>query len=308
MSTDRPVRIVVVGGANTDVVGHSVNPLIAHDSNPGHASVSAGGVGRNIAENLARLGADVALVTAFGGDHNARELQRHARAVGVDTSASLVCDELPGSVYLAILDADGDMALALSDMRPLERLTPEVLERASGVLAAADLVVCDTNLSEESLVWLAEMAAAPLLLDPVSTAKAGRAHAALERLDGLKCNIAEAQTITGLRDEPSAQVLAQALLSLGCRRAFVTDGARGVAAADAGGAVCLEARPVPVLNATGAGDAFAAGVALALCEGATTTQAAQWGRAMSELALRSETTVSERVSRVALMKMLEELS
>lgn len=308
MPLARPFRIVVIGGANTDIAGHSVSSLVAHDSNPGHVSVSAGGVGRNIAENLACLGVEVALVTAFGGDHNARELERHARATGVNTSASLGCDDLPGSVYLAILDADGDMALALSDMRPLERLSPEVLERASGALDAADLVVCDTNLPEESLVWLAERADAPLLLDPVSTAKALRARALLASLEAVKCNVAEARTITGLPAESSGHALAEALLSLGCRRAFVTNGARGVVAADAAGVTRIDARPVLVANATGAGDAFTAGVALALCEGASTRQAALWGCAMSELALRSEMTVSERVSRAVLAEILEELT
>jgi pseudouridine kinase len=66
--------VVVVGGMNADVVDRSFEPLLARDSNPGRTSVSSGGVGRNIAENLVHLGVDVELITALGGDHNALAL------------------------------------------------------------------------------------------------------------------------------------------------------------------------------------------------------------------------------------------
>ena len=125
-------RIVVFGGANTDIAGASDAALVQRDSNPGRVTVSCGGVGRNVAENLAKLGCDTALVTAFGGDHNARELRGCCEASGIDVSASITCDDLPGSVYLAILDDAGDMALALSDMRALDRLTPDALRTAAG--------------------------------------------------------------------------------------------------------------------------------------------------------------------------------
>ena len=60
--------VVVVGGANVDLKAQSSEKAIAATSNPGHASLSAGGVGRNIAENLARLGTPTHLVAAIGVD------------------------------------------------------------------------------------------------------------------------------------------------------------------------------------------------------------------------------------------------
>jgi pseudouridine kinase len=84
------LQVTVVGGANTDIVGHSKAALVAHDSNPGVVSVSSGGVARNIAENLARLRVRTSLVTAFGADTHGRELERACRALRIDTAASLV--------------------------------------------------------------------------------------------------------------------------------------------------------------------------------------------------------------------------
>ncbi|MEI8181049.1 PfkB family carbohydrate kinase, partial [Aestuariivirga sp.] len=63
-------RVIVIGGANVDIKGRSRGSFVAGTSNPGEVTVSAGGVGRNIAENLARLGISVSLVTALGQDAN----------------------------------------------------------------------------------------------------------------------------------------------------------------------------------------------------------------------------------------------
>ncbi|MDO9107526.1 MAG: PfkB family carbohydrate kinase, partial [Coriobacteriia bacterium] len=102
-------HVVVVGGANTDIVGTPVRPLVARDSNPAAICSSPGGVGRNMAENLVRLGVQTSLVTAFGADEASTHLQAHCRKLGMDTSGSVQAHGLPGSRYLAILDDQGDM-------------------------------------------------------------------------------------------------------------------------------------------------------------------------------------------------------
>lgn len=302
-------RVVVIGGANTDVTGRSHASLRPRDSNPGSAHVSAGGVARNIAENLALLGVDVALVTAFGGDHNARELQRGCEAAGIDTTASLVCEDLPGSVYLAILDEDGDMALALSDMRALERLDAEALQRlARDRVAAAEAVVCDANLSAEALEWVAATARGPVVLDAVSTTKAQRARGVLSRLAAVKCNAEEAAAILGecARCAPEAVgALAAALVERGAGVAVVTDGARGVHVATRSGRSWLPAPAAEVVNATGAGDAFTAGFAAGLLGDEEPARAARFGSAMAALTLASEDTVSPAVSHAKVTAMVE---
>lgn len=307
-------RIVVFGGANTDIAGASDAALVQRDSNPGRVSVSCGGVGRNVAENLARLGCDIALVTAFGGDHNARELRACCEASGIDVSASITCDDLPGSVYLAILDEGGDMALALSDMRALDRLTPEALRAgASEMLASAALVVCDANLPAASLAWVVEASTAPIVLDAVSTAKAHRVIPLLPRLAAVKCNAAEAGVLLGRADaaaelppEASPEELARGLVDAGVAIAVVTAGPGGSAVAWPGGQSHIPAPRARVANATGAGDAFTAGFAAMLAEGGDAVAAARLGSALAALTLESPTTVSPRVSRAAARAVMEE--
>ena len=110
----RAPYVTVVGGVNVDIGGRPEAALVARDSNPGAVSSSLGGVGRNIAHNMALLGLDVRLVTAFGDDLNAQKLAASCGELGIDISQSPVIPGGRTSTYLFINDERGDMALAVS--------------------------------------------------------------------------------------------------------------------------------------------------------------------------------------------------
>jgi pseudouridine kinase len=304
-------RIVVVGGANTDIFGFSAAQVVSQDSNPGDIEDSPGGVARNIAENLARLGVDTHLITAFGSDANGLRLADGCRASGIGVAGSLTVDHVPGSRYLAILDDAGDLVVAVSDMRALDSLTPMSLSERRLLLDSAALIVADTNLSPEALLWLAREMAAPLLIDTVSAAKAVRAAAALPSVHTLKLNALEASTLLG-RDvnrasDADVKAAAHELTSLGVQRVFITLGRHGVFACDDREGVRLPAPNVDVVNATGAGDAFCAGVAHATIAGMTLRETAAFGSAMSVIALASARTVSESIDARRVATAMEEM-
>ena len=285
-------RITVVGGANIDIAGIPAGRFVLRDSNPGHVRESPGGVGRNIAENLARLGAEVRLVTSFGTDSAGDDLAADCERAGIDTTYSIRAEGIPGSRYLAVLDDSGDLAAAVNDMRALDALTPDVLD--PGAFSEADVVVLDTNLHGSTLARAAEFAdGIPIVLDPVSTAKAPLALPILGRLAAIKANLREAEEISGAA---GAEGAATRLLEAGVRAAFITMGAGGVLYAAPGVFETLSVRPVRVVNATGAGDAFAAGVAWGIATGLGLGPAARFAAALSRITLESERTVSERVS------------
>src|SRR3954469_20320732 len=98
--------VVVVGGANVDVKARTAAPLVAATSNPGTVVRTPGGVGRNVAENLSRLGSRVALVSVVGSAPDGDWLLAETSAAGVDVTAVL----RGGATgrYVAVLDADGD--------------------------------------------------------------------------------------------------------------------------------------------------------------------------------------------------------
>ena len=143
---------VVVGGVKMDIGGRSFAPLVAADSNPGAISMSLGGVGRNIAHNLALMGTDVRMLTAFGEDVHGQRIAASCAELGIDASHALRVADLPTSIYLYISGPDGDMSMAMSDMQIADRITPAYLAANLSLLQNAQVVVADTNIPQESLV------------------------------------------------------------------------------------------------------------------------------------------------------------
>lgn len=305
---DGPV-VVVVGGANVDLLGVACGRLNAEDSNIGRISESPGGVGRNIAENLARLGARPHLVSAFGTDAHGRWLRDECVRDGIDVGDSFDVADVPGSRYLAISDSGGDMRMALNDMRALDAITPSALAGLAPLLDRATVVVADTNIPAETLTWLAQNCVAPLLIDPVSSAKAIRISSLLDRVYALKLNVLEAGALLGetlrAEDGDACEAAVRELVVAGVQRVFLTRGAAGVLAADATEILSLPAPRVTIANVTGAGDAFSAGVAYATLSGLSLRSSAEVGSAMAALALASERTVSLAVDTATIQNALE---
>ena len=289
----------VVGGVNIDIGGRSDAPLVAGDSNPGRIRSSLGGVGRNIAHNLALLGAKVRLITALGADDGAKRIEASCADLGIDLTDSLYVPDGATSTYLFLADSNGDMALAMNDMAIYEQLTPAFLETKLTTLNAAALVVLDTNPSAESIRYLGEHCTAPLFADPVSAAKAGKLEPILGRLYTLKPNRMEAELLSGVTvtDEASLYRAADTLLAAGLQRVFISLGADGVLAADHERKIHLHNLPARMVNTTGCGDAFMAAVARAFLDGAVL--------AASAIAMESADTINPALSLTAVAERIQ---
>lgn len=168
--------VVVVGGANLDIKARSSAAAIAHTSNPGHTTTTPGGVARNIAENLARLGTPTQLIAAIGRDPYGERLLADTRAAGVQLD-HVHRGEQPTGSYTAVLDADGELVLAVADMTATDALRPEHLQSARELIAHAALLVLDGNLPAPTTAHLLDLAHAGdvrVVIDPVSVPKAAR--------------------------------------------------------------------------------------------------------------------------------------
>ena len=293
---------VVVGGVNMDIGGVSGAPLVPADSNPGVVHMSLGGVGRNIAHNMALLGLDVRLLTAFGDDGHAQRIAASCGELGIDISRSL---QVPGertSTYLFIADEKGEMELALSDMDIYRHITPAFLASRAQLLQNAQLVIVDANIPADAIQWLADHVKPPIFADPVSTAKAEKLRPVLGRLHTLKPNRMEAGLLSGVEitDEWSLNRAADALLETGLRRVFISLGGDGVLAADHSGRVRLPCLPGRRVNTTGCGDAFMAALAWAYLEGTALEGTARAGLAAAAIAMEGAGTINDTMSAEAL--------
>jgi len=236
---------IVVGGAVADLVASPAagSTVLLRTSSPGTLRVSPGGVGRNIAEGLARLGAHPLLLAAVGDDAFGDQLLSHAASLqgemgvgsyryggeggsesggeggggfggsggvcGIDVSRVLRVSGERTATYTAVMDHTSDLIAAIADMDVHRHVTPEYVRTALGsALDGAPLCVADANLSGAALQELARLAAAsqtPLWLEPVSVSKA---HAAC-------CSLVEAGLFGALTftspNEDEAVAMAAAL-------------------------------------------------------------------------------------------------
>lgn len=288
----------VVGGVNMDIGGRAAAPLVMADSNPGQVRMSLGGVGRNIAHNLALLGADVRMLTAFGDDLYAQKIAASCGELGIDIAQALQVPGAATSTYLFLSGPDGDMALAVSDMDICGHVTPAYLQSRRALLDNAQLIVIDANIPAESIRWLCENIRVPIFADPVSTAKAVRLNPVLGKLHTLKPNRMEAELLSGvaITDSASLEKAARVLLDTGLRRVFLSLGKDGVYAADRSGALRLPCCPAESVNATGAGDAFMAALAWAYLEGTDLADTTRLAQAAAAIALEGAETINPALS------------
>ena len=298
---------VVVGGVNVDIGGRTAAKLVEADSNPGTVTVSLGGVGRNIAHNLTLLGTDVRMLTAYGDDLYGQRIASSCGELGIDINHALRVSGANTSTYLYIADADGEMALALSDMEVCNRITPAYLAANLPMLQNAQVVVVDTNIPAESLQYLAENCAAPLFCDPVSTTKAVKLLPILHKIHTLKPNLLEAELLSGVKVQTKADVekAAQVLLEKGVRRVFISMGAKGMYAATEKEKLWLANLPGNRVNTTGCGDAMMAALVWAYLEGTDLKNTALAGLAAGSVAMESAETINPAMSAGALKERMK---
>lgn len=294
--------VVVVGGVNVDIGGRAFAPLTAADSNPGSVSFTLGGVGRNIAHNLSLLGTDVRLLTAYGDDLNGERVAASCSTLGIDLSHALRVHDAATSTYLYLTGPDGEMALAVSDMAVCDRITPAYLSANLSLLQNAQLVVADTNISAESLAFLAENLTVPLFIDPVSTKKAEKIRPILSHIHTLKPNRLEAELLSGvpIRTPEDVKRAVGVLLGMGVHRLFISLGAEGVYAAMGDESLRLPNLPGTPVNTTGCGDAFMAALVWAYLSGMDLRGTAMAGLAAGSIAMESPETINPRMSAAGL--------
>ena len=278
------MKVCVIGGANVDITATSRERFLAGDSNPGTVRLSFGGVGRNIAHNLALLGDDVCFLTRFGGDAFGQMLRTSCREIGMDISLCETCPTLPSACFASLNDCGGEMLGGVADMVVTESISTEWLAARIDAIHSSDAVVADTNLLPETLAWLIDHISIPLYVDAVSGPKSARLRKALEisrvkRLYAFKCNALEASSLTSVT---------------GFTRRYVTLGADGLEVTDNGKSTRYPALPCTVRNVTGGGDALLAGIVHAGPD-ATVEEAVRIGLLCARCAVEADTAVNENL-------------
>jgi pseudouridine kinase len=295
--------ILVIGSAGLDIIGRAERDLHLGTSNPGRLRFSLGGVARNVAENLVRLGSDVALITAVGDDPQGEQLLTQARQAGINVDACLTVPGEHTGAYLAVLDEQGSKHLALDDMRVIENITPQHIRTYRSLFGEASAVFLDANLPIATLAAVmsaAGRARVPVIADPTSVSLATRLSPHLEGLYMITPNEAEASRLcphpVAHADREQALDAARHLVSQGVEAAVVTMAEFGVAYATPQTSGLIPAVKTEVLDPTGAGDALTAAIIFALQNSIPIDEAVRLGASAAALTLRTTGSVVPNLS------------
>lgn len=300
---DGEAPVLVIGAASIDVIGRLDRELQSGSSTAARIRSSFGGSARNVAENLARLGQSSTLLSVVGGDQVGEQLLHHTESAGVDCSRVQYSEFFPTGSYLAVVTGKGELEFALDDMRALEELKPETLEKNAELFENASMLFVDANLPAETLAKAFELAKAaglPVCADPTSVGLAPALQPHLGELFLLAPNSREASVYLGQeidqQDGQQGVQAAKALLGLGVEFAIVTLAEFGVAYANAEGSGHITAIKTEIVDPTGAGDALSAAVMFGLLNGVPSDEAVRLGVSAASLTLRQRGSVRSDLS------------
>lgn len=286
-------HLVAFGGAHLDRRGRIAGPYEPGASNPGTMREEAGGCAFNALRTAVRRGVAGTLVSLRGGDAAGEAVAAAIETAGIADLSSVFLDRTTPS-YTAILDREGELIAGLADMALYETALAGQLKRRKmrEAVAAADAVLCDTNMPAETIERLCSLAGdRPFFAVAVSPAKAARLEGVLGRLACLFINAGEARGLARLDANAGIEAAMGALRERGLSRAVATAGGGTCVFFDRAGPLRRLDPPAPrrVVDVTGAGDALAGATVAALLGGKSATQAVREGLAAAMLAVESET-------------------
>lgn len=287
-----PASVLVLGGSGLDTLARAGSAVVSGDSTPGRVITSSGGVARNVAENLARLGIDARLVSAVGEDISGSQLRAATAQAGVDVRFLQTRPAATTASYVVFADQQGETCQAISDMQIFDSVRFSDYDNLTAQIQASSLCVIDVNFPEDFIAQVAaECANVPLVCDAVSRFKCRRLQGVLDCITLLKLNVIEAAYLLGSASEDPVQ-LAEQLLDCGVGAVLMSQGADGASYTDASQAIHLPALRVPVTSVNGAGDALLAGLVAARLDGQSCRTQLQWGLRAAAISCQSQLAVA----------------
>ncbi|MBA2875289.1 carbohydrate kinase [Thermaerobacillus caldiproteolyticus] len=293
-----PSRIMCIGGANVDRKAQAQSSVQFGTSNPVTITQSCGGVARNVAENLGRLGSSVSLLTVVGDDQEGEWLLSITSPY-VDTSQTMKVEKMNTGTYTAVLDHDGEMVIALADMAIYDTVSQDFIQKRWSHISSASMVLLDTNFPSDVLQMVIERCyqeKIPLCIAPVSAPKVKKLPANLNGVTWLIANKDEAMTLAGL-ESGNVEEACEKILTLGAENVIITQGEKGIVYKNKKGEHgTISAPKLKVIDATGAGDSFTSGFLYGMNNGESFEKACKLGMSCSIIALQTKETVCTQLN------------
>lgn len=222
------MEIIVIGASNVDIIGKSNKKFELKTSNIGNVSIEIGGVGRNIAEQLCQLGAEVELITVITESFFGELIKLNLFEKNIGFVHSVFVD-YEDSIYVSLEDESGEMIGSVNQMNNIELLTPEIIKEKFMLIGKSEIVAIDTNLSMETIEYIANCKNRGLLaVEGVSTQKVKKIIPIIDKIDLLKVNEYEAKSLIQNYSDESEEQIVKMILEKGIKEVHMTLGESGV--------------------------------------------------------------------------------
>ena len=295
------MKILVIGGTNIDINATSINEIVLKDSNIGNIEISIGGVAKNIAENLARLELDVSFLTILGNDYYAEVAANYLKGLKLNLIYAKSLNH-PTSIYLAVFNQNHDLEIGINDMKAIDGLNQDFIKEKAN-LNSYDLIVIDSNLSQETIKYIVNNTNKPIFAEAISVNKVLRLKPFLAKFRAIKCNKYEALTISDNKNHDSIESIAKDISNQGAKEVYITDGDKGSYLYKDNVLIYKPAYRANIVNTTGAGDAFYSGVIYAKAQGLNELEC---GNAVAKMTLECSKSNNPKLNRKQIERVVRE--
>lgn len=298
---DNNPYILVLGASIVDIFGFCGRSYAQRDSIPGHIKISFGGVCRNIAENLARVGVNTQFISTLGDDENGKSILEHSRKLGYNMENSLFLEGESTPTYLAILNHQGEMESAVVDMESLNKMDEAFVDGKHEVFENAEYTIVDSD-NPILLEYILKkyQGKSKFILDPVSAKKAKKIRHLVKYFHTIKPNRFETEALCGFKIETNDDLrkAGRFFIEQGVKNVFISLDADGIyyitSEGEEGTLACCE--PIDVKNVTGAGDSFVAGIGYGYINNLNIKDTLKYSVAMSIITITHEETINPKMS------------
>lgn len=299
--------ILVLGASIVDIFGFCGRSYAQRDSIPGHVKVSFGGVCRNIAENLARVGVKTEFISILGDDENGKAILEHSKRLGYNMENSVLLEGESTPTYMAILNQNGEMESAVVDMDSLNKMTPSFIDEKREVFENSEYVVVGSD-GPELLEYILKKyeGKCKFILDPVSAKKAEGIRHLIKYFHTIKPNRFETEALCGFKIETNEDLrkAGRFFIEQGVKNVFISLDSDGIyyitSEGEEGTLACCEA--INVKNVTGAGDSFVAGIGYGYMNNLSIKDTLKYAVAMSIITITHEETINPKMSHEAVIE------
>lgn len=289
--------ILVLGASIVDIFGFCGRSYAQRDSIPGHIKISFGGVCRNIAENLARVGINTEFISTLGDDENGKSILEHSRRFGYNMENSLFLKGESTPTYMAILNHKGEMESAVVDMESLNKMDEAFIEGKHEVFANAEYTIVDSD-NPVLLEYILKKyeGVSNFILDPVSAKKARKIRHLIKYFHTIKPNRFETEALCGFKIESNEDLrkAGRFFIEQGVKNVFISLDADGIyyitSEGEEGTLACSD--KIDVKNVTGAGDSFVAGIGYGYMNNLNIKDTLKYSVAMSIITITHEETIN----------------